>query len=367
LKGQWIGRYSGNVDGSIMINIDEMGEHYEGRAYLNPDDKSIPSTVAYFGTDNKDKNQEITAYLNPVDPRSGYQRRWEEIKDLFPKGTVHSDTSNIKLIVNKNVLEIDAVSDIGVIVKSIIKKIDINETSKIEGLSMKWSKFKSYVSGLSKKNYLFRGQEKPWPMRTSFHRKGRYRINYFIDHDIKQLHRYLSSKTKHFFDLKIPEQNGAFYNLVQHHGYPTPLLDWTYSPYVSAFFAFKNLPKNHDGNEVVRIFILDNDLWQKNYPQIKNIDPPFPHLSVMEFIALDNDRLIPQQGATTVTNIDDVESYILEQERVSKEKYLYAIDMPVTERETVIQELSYMGITAGSMFPGIDGVCEELRESNFEI
>ena len=87
----------------------------------------------------------------------------------------------------------------------------------------------------------------------------------------------------------------------------------------------------------------------------------------MEFIALDNDRLIPQQAATTVTNIDNVEGYILEQEAISKEKYLHAIDMPVTERENVIEELSYMGITSGSMFRGIDGVCEELRESNFDI
>jgi len=30
-----------------------------------------------------------------------------------------------------------------------------------------------------------------------------------------------------------------------------------------------------------------------------------------------------------------------------------------------MRDLAFMGITAGSMFPGIDGVCEELREKNF--
>ncbi len=87
----------------------------------------------------------------------------------------------------------------------------------------------------------------------------------------------------------------------------------------------------------------------------------------MEFIALDNDRLIPQQAATTVTNIDDIERNITEKDSESKAKYLYAIDILVSERKKAKQELSYMGITAGSMFPGIDGVCEELRERNFNI
>jgi len=33
----------------------------------------------------------------------------------------------------------------------------------------------------------------------------------------------------------------------------------------------------------------------------------------------------------------------------------------------VIRELGYMGITAGAMFPGLDGACEELRERNSDI
>jgi len=75
---------------------------------------------------------------------------------------------------------------------------------------------------------------------------------------------------------------------------------------------------------------------------------------------------VPQQSVTTVTNIDDIESYILERESESKTRYIEAIDIPAKEREEAMRDLRFMGITAGSMFPGIDGVCEELRENNFD-
>jgi len=43
------------------------------------------------------------------------------------------------------------------------------------------------------------------------------------------------------------------------------------------------------------------------------------------------------------------------------------IDLPVKERTLVMNELGYMGITAGSLFPGLDGACEELRERFFPL
>jgi len=74
--------------------------------------------------------------------------------------------------------------------------------------------------------------------------------------------------------------------------------------------------------------------------------------------------MIPQQAASTVTNIDDIETYIRSKETKDK-VYLTAIDLPTREPRNVIRELSFMGITAGSLFPGLDGACEELRERNF--
>jgi hypothetical protein len=77
--------------------------------------------------------------------------------------------------------------------------------------------------------------------------------------------------------------------------------------------------------------------------------------------------MIPQQAASTVTNVDDMETYIRKRETSAKKKYLQAIDLPVRERKQVVRELSYMGITASSLFPGLDGVCAELRERNFDF
>jgi hypothetical protein len=96
------------------------------------------------------------------------------------------------------------------------------------------------------------------------------------------------------------------------------------------------------------------------------LEPVSLHFSIQEFLAIENERMIPQQAASTVTNVDDIEAYITSKE--SKEKtYLSAIDLPLQERRCALQELSFMGITAGSLFPGLDGVCEELKQRNFEL
>lgn len=91
---------------------------------------------------------------------------------------------------------------------------------------------------------------------------------------------------------------------------------------------------------------------------------PHFNLTVSELLAIDNDRMIPQQSVTTITNVDDIESYIALNE-TEEAQYIWAIDIPLSERSKVITEISYMGITAGSLFPGIDGICEDLKEKHF--
>ena len=233
-----------------------------------------------------------------------------------------------------------------------------------------WAKFKSYVIDLEHRRFIFRGQRDPMRLRTGFHRTRRANLLRFLNQDIQTLYRHLSQRTTHIFNLNLAEQNGAFFNLVQHHGYPTPLLDWTYSPYVAAFFAYRNVRNSEapkaTADDRVRIFMFDQMQWRASYNQISKVTSCPPHFSIQEFIAIDNERLIPQQSISSITNIDDIETYIRSRETTER-RYLQVIDLPLGERPHVMRELSVMGITAGSLFPGLDGACEELKERNFQL
>ena len=86
---------------------------------------------------------------------------------------------------------------------------------------------------------------------------------------------------------------------------------------------------------------------------------------MLDALALWNPRAIPQQALSMSTNVDDIETHIDSVEQRRKRTFLEAIDLPASARLEVMRNLAFMGITGGSLFPGLDGVCESLREKNF--
>lgn len=371
MKGQWIGSYTGTNKGEIVVNVDERQSTFEGMAYVNDGNDSLPNLAAFFKTSNK--NQETTfrtSFIAPINPHTGTTDSWDNLSGFFGKDIVIPKHADVTAIWTETTLKMSWTTDIGTSGSCELPCSKANGDSELVPRPevCDWESFKKFVSNLERRRLLFRGQNEPWRLRTSFHRSGRANLHRFLNEDIQILHKHLSARTRHVFNLGAPNENGAFFNLVQHHGYPTPLLDWTYSPYVAAFFAYRGITNQSAAKaaetDKVRIYIFDQTQWKDDLPQMQQLLHSGPHLSIGEFMAIENERMIPQQAASTVTNIDDIESYVKFHERAER-TYLFAIDLPVSERKTVIQELSYMGITAGALFPGLDGACE-LRERNFE-
>lgn len=369
MNGQWIGKYSGTTNGDIHVNIDEDESNYRGVAYLFNSDPQLPIAVAYFSTLNKERDFSFrTEMIHAIDRATAAAVPWTNIKANYPEGTVFSTYADVRGSFDKSALTMSWTTDIGVTGSCALPRSQASQPSELVPIEEDWSIYKNHGIQLAAKQLLFRGQNQRWRLRTQFHRSGRANVHIFAYRDIPALHRHLSGRTKHVFRLENQEEYGAFLNLIQHHGYPTPILDWTYSPYVAAFFAYRGISNEEAASAPaeakVRILVFDSGEWTRSWQAVTLLVHPQLHVTVREFIAIENERMIPQQAASTVTSVDDIETYIRSRETADK-KYLQAIDLPVRERKRVIQELSYMGITAGSLFPGLDGACEELAERHF--
>lgn len=370
LNGQWIGPYTGTNTGMLVIELDERESHYEGRASTYDDDRSLTALVASIRTIDKSDAQHLVNVPLQVLGTSGQPMTADAARVAYPN-VVLPETATATLNLSGDTLSVSAVTNIGTSITSTLGRSQaaLDSAYASEPAVQTWEQFKTFVAALDYHRFIFRGQSTQRRLRTRYHRSGRADIALYLQNDIPTLHRRLSARTRHLFDLTKPDELGAFMSLAQHHGYPTPLLDWTYSPFIAAFFAYRltdSAKAAFAAPDVrVRIFVFDQLTWKNTLPPLLNLTPHGLNLSILEVLPIDNERMIPQQSVTTVTNVDDVESYVRFYEERHHKQYLRVIDLPLAERALVMRELSVMGITAGSMFPSLDGVCEELREQLF--
>lgn len=166
-------------------------------------------------------------------------------------------------------------------------------------------------------------------------------------------------------NLSDSNEYGTFLGKLQHHGFPTPLLDWTLSGYVAAYFAFKGAPLQPKPTDRVSVFIFDIEGWTQVFGSTTNFLGNEPFVSGFVPYATGNQRMVRQMGVTTSTNVPDIESFILQKGQNIGRDFLWRYDMPASERTIVMKELNAMGINDMTLFPGFDGLCQHLKEVHF--
>jgi hypothetical protein len=72
-----VGKYTGTNSGQIVVELDDMGDHFRGCVYAYDDNTGLPSTFAAIKTPYKKSKLKFNAPLAPLEPRTGEPTEWK--------------------------------------------------------------------------------------------------------------------------------------------------------------------------------------------------------------------------------------------------------------------------------------------------
>jgi len=229
-----------------------------------------------------------------------------------------------------------------------------------------WSEYKNWATQIHESANpatAFRGHaSRDWKLETSFHRTGRSDLWRYNLHAVTELHQNLEA-TGLILRRADPADFSRLMAIGQHHGFPTPLLDWTRSPYIAAYFAFSDAVERWPTSDAthVRVYALTESFANRHSPPSAGLTELDAGIAFLRVSARDNPRLLAQQGVFTLSTVKDIEHYLTARVVTPTNEYLVAVDIPISEAKKALSDLAYMGITAASLFPGIDGICRKLK------
>jgi len=363
LWGQWIGNLQGSNNAIVFLNIDfdkpnlgtisvydidtEFRASFNAEILIKTDQQKLSANVTKFSPFYvNDPIEDAKKFEGLIPTTATLKGTIAENKDLHGEWYSDQNTS-------------------GTFVLHYQEQDDSVQADEV----MTWDKFNKWALEAKKSNQglIFRGQkDSDYRLTTNFHRQQRRDLTRYVFEDVTTLQRHLTPLLNKKLNTLDAQDFGELLFLAQHHGFPTPLLDWSESPFVASYFAFQEIPKRPTNDGYARIFVIDWQKWKEIGPgSVQTITDPRPTFTPLQLQSRDNQRAFPQQAMVTYSNVLRIENFIRYHEEQSGEKVLTIIDIPYSDRDKAMQELQIMGVTSASLFPGIDGVCKALKEQYF--
>lgn len=243
-----------------------------------------------------------------------------------------------------------------------------------------WNDFKAFTYDLSE-NWAFRGQMDPqWELMNAIERTDFIHLYKGVEADF--VAEFQRGARNYLANDDMPQCLIEWLALMQHHGAPTRLLDFSRSPFIAAFFAFEHClvaQAPHIAIWAINMNFLKKKaaaIIKQQYQRAMEESNNLVNQALFEKIFYDNkysfifpvepfrmNRRYSLQQSIFVSTANSYEPFMQQLHFLGDDitKAVIKIELPATLHKEVIRDLQRMNLNRASLFPDLDGYAASLR------